>query len=139
MSREHADDKYSFTARPLHEVITESATRGLWVLLGATSLLLLIACTNVANLLLARAVVRERDLAIRASLGAGRRRLFGQVMGETDRARPAGQRRRHRRWRGALLRVFVSLAPANFPRLAAIQLDGTRARVLAGSWPSSPA
>ena len=57
-----------FTARPLHEVITENATRGLWMLLGATSLLLLIACTNVANLLLARAVVRERDLAIRARL-----------------------------------------------------------------------
>ena len=73
----------TFTARPLHEVITENATRGLWMLLAATSLLLLIACTNVANLLLARAVVRERDLAIRASLGAGRRRLFGQVMGET--------------------------------------------------------
>ena len=82
MSRDHAVDKYTFTARPLHEVITENATRGLWMLLAATSLLLLIACTNVANLLLARAVVRERDLAIRASLGAGRR-LFGQVMGET--------------------------------------------------------
>ena len=83
MSRDHAVDKYTFTARPLHEVITENATRGLWMLLAATSLLLLIACTNVANLLLARAVVRERDLAVRASLGAGRRRLFGQVMGET--------------------------------------------------------
>ena len=83
MSREHATDKYTFTVRPVHEVITENATRGLWMLLAATGLLLLIACTNVANLLLARAVVRERDLAIRASLGAGRRRLFGQVMGET--------------------------------------------------------
>src|SRR5262245_10200818 len=75
MTREHPEDKYTFTGRPLHEVITEGATRGLWVLLGATALLLLIACTNVTNLLLARAVVRERDLAIRASLGAGRRRL----------------------------------------------------------------
>jgi predicted permease len=72
MTREHPEDDYTFTARPLHEVVTEGASRGLWVLLGATGLLLLIACTNVANLLLARSVVRERDLAIRASaLGAG--------------------------------------------------------------------
>ena len=111
-----------FTARPLHEVITENATRGLWMLLAATSLLLLIACTNVANLLLARAVVRERDLAIRASLGAGRRRLFGQVMGETIALGVLGSVVGiGLAW--GLLRIFVSLAPANFPRLAAITLD----------------
>lgn len=122
MSREHAVDKYTFTARPLHEVITENATRGLWMLLGATSLLLLIACTNVANLLLARAVVRERDLAIRASLGAGRRRLFGQVMGETIALGMLGSVFGiGLAW--GLLRIFVSLAPVNFPRLAAITLD----------------
>ena len=122
MSREHAVDKYTFTARPLHEVITENATRGLWMLLAATSLLLLIACTNVANLLLARAVVRERDLAIRASLGAGRRRLFGQVMGETIALGMLGSVFGiGLAW--GLLRIFVSLAPVNFPRLAAITLD----------------
>ena len=131
MSREHAIDKYTFTARPLHEVITENATRGLWMLLAATSLLLLIACTNVANLLLARAVVRERDLAIRASLGAGRRRLFGQVMGETIALGVLGSVVGiGLAW--GLLRVFVSLAPANFPRLAAIHLDTQRAGLLAG-------
>jgi putative ABC transport system permease protein len=124
MSREHAVDKYTFTARPLHEVITENATRGLWMLLAATSLLLLISCTNVANLLLARAVVRERDLAIRASLGAGRRRLFGQVMGETIALGVLGSAVGiGLAW--GLLRVFVSLAPANFPRLAAIHLDAS--------------
>jgi putative ABC transport system permease protein len=122
MSRENAIDKYSFTARPLHEVITENATRGLWMLLAATGLLLLIACTNVANLLLARAVVRERDLAIRASLGAGRRRLFGQVMGETIALGMLGSVIGiGLAW--GLLRIFVSLAPVNFPRLAAITLD----------------
>ena len=119
-----------FTARPLHEVITENATRGLWMLLAATSLLLLIACTNVANLLLARAVVRERDLAIRASLGAGRRRLFGQVMGETIALGVLGSVVGiGLAW--GLLRIFVSLAPANFPRLAAITLDAQRAGLLA--------
>ena len=122
MSREHAIDKYTFTARPLHEVITENATRGLWMLLAATSLLLLIACTNVANLLLARAVIRERDLAIRASLGAGRKRLFGQVMGETMALGMLGSVVGiGLAW--ALLRVFVSLAPLTFPRLAAITVD----------------
>lgn len=122
MSREHAIDKYTFTVRPVHEVITENATRGLWMLLAATGLLLLIACTNVANLLLARAVVRERDLAIRASLGAGRRRLFGQVMGETIALAVVGSVVGIALAWG-LLRVFVTLAPANFPRLAAINLD----------------
>ncbi len=122
MSRDHAADKYTFTARPLHDVITENATRGLWMLLAATSLLLLIACTNVANLLLARAVVRERELAIRASLGAGRRRLFGQVMGETIALGILGcVFGIGLAW--GLLRIFVTLAPANFPRLAAITLD----------------
>ncbi len=122
MSREHAVDKYTFTARPVHEVITENATRGLWMLLAATSLLLLIACTNVANLLLARAVVSERDLAIRASLGAGRKRLFGQVMGETIALGVLGSVVGIALAWG-LLQIFVSLAPANFPRLAAITLD----------------
>ena len=122
MSREHGEDKYTFTARPLQEVITEGATSGLWMLLGATSLLLLIACTNVANLLLARAVARERDLAIRASLGAGRGRLFGQVMGETIALGILGSIAGiGLAW--GLLRIFTSLAPANFPRLAAIGLD----------------
>src|SRR6185436_18014384 len=122
MSREHPEDQYTFTPRPLHEVITENPKRGLWMLLGATSLLLLIACTNVANLLLARAVVRERDLAVRASLGAGRARLFGQVMGETVALGILGSVVGIAlAW--ALLRLFVTLAPVNFPRLAAISLD----------------
>jgi len=126
MTREHPDDRYTFTARPLHEVITEGASRGLWVLLGATALLLLIACTNVANLLLARSVVRERDLAVRASLGASRRQLIGQVMGETLALGLVGSvAGLALAW--ALLRAFVLLAPANFPRIAAIGLD---ARVL---------
>ncbi|HET9370974.1 MAG TPA: ABC transporter permease, partial [Vicinamibacterales bacterium] len=124
MSREHPVDKYTFTARPLHDVITEGAMRGLWLLLGATSLLLLIACTNVANLLLARSVIRERDLAIRASLGAGRSRLFGQVMGETIALSVLGSLVGVALAWG-LLRIFVSLAPANFPRLAAIDLDAS--------------
>jgi predicted permease len=83
LTRDHAEDDYTFTLRDVHDVVTQGASRGLWVLLGATILLLLIACTNVANLMLARSVARERDLVVRASLGAARHQLVGQVLGET--------------------------------------------------------
>jgi putative ABC transport system permease protein len=126
MSRENAIDKYSFTARPLHEVVTERASAGLWVLLGATGLLLLIACANVANLLLARSVVRQRDLAIQASLGGTRGRLISQIAAEslaigiTASVAGAGLA-----W--IIVRTFLALAPADFPRMDAISID---ARVL---------
>ena len=122
LRRAHPEDKYTFTVRPLHEVVTESATRGLWVLLVATGLLLLIACTNVVNLLLSRTTALERDLAIRASLGAARRHLIGHVTGETMALGfGAGVAGTALAW--GLLRVFVALAPTNFPRMAAIVVD----------------
>ena len=122
MSRDHPQDDYTFTVRDVHDVVTEGATRGLWVLLGATVLLLLISCTNVANLLLARSIARERDLAVRASLGAGRRQLVSQVLGETVALGVVGSvAGAALAW--ALLRTFVAMAPPNFPRLAAIAVD----------------
>ena len=68
---------------PLAEHIAGRPIRAaLWSLFGAVSVVLLIGCTNVSNLLLARGAVRQHELAIRAAMGAGRRRLLGQLMVE---------------------------------------------------------
>jgi putative ABC transport system permease protein len=129
MARDHPEDKYGFHALTLHEVLTQGPRQALWILLGATAVVLLIACANVSNLLLARSIARQREMAVRTALGAGRGRLLRQLLTETVLLSLAGGLSGLLLATG-LLRVFALLAPANFPRLGAISLD---LRVLAFS------
>jgi putative ABC transport system permease protein len=107
---------------PLQDSITGNARSALLVLLGAVGFLLLVACANVANLLLAQASVRERELAIRSALGAARGRLVRQFLTESLLLSLAGG---GLGVLGALGGVvgLVRLAPENLPRLESVSIS----------------
>jgi predicted permease len=77
------DANWHVLVRPLLEDVVGNVRTSLWVLMAAVAFVLLIACTNVVNLLLARAVAREKEFAVRTALGAARERLLRQAFSET--------------------------------------------------------
>ena len=109
---------------PLKDVVVGESGRPLLVFAGAVALVLLIACTNVANLLLMRATTRHREMAVRAALGAGRRRLIRQLVTEAALLwGVSGLAGLLVAWVG--VRGLLALAPAGrIPRQGEIGVDG---------------
>jgi len=117
---------WSVSVVPIHELMVEQIRPAILVLGAAVALVLLIACVNVANLLLARGTSRERELGVRTALGAGRARLVRQMLSESLLLGLAGG------VAGLLLAVFfhrglLSLVADSIPvpRLDQVRLDGT--------------
>jgi hypothetical protein len=110
------------TMTPLQEEVTGTARKGLVILFAAVGAVLLIVCVNLANLSLARAAGRGRDLAIRTALGAGRAQLVRYILGESLAVGLAGGAACVAlAWAG--LRAVLLYAPLDLPRLDEIHLD----------------
>jgi predicted permease len=115
--------KISGAIRPMKQEVIGNVGSVLWVVMGTIGVVMLIACTNVANLLLVRTEGRQQELAVRAALGAGRVRIAGEVLSECLLLALIG---------GvagigiaeAGLRLLAAIGPANLPRLHEISLDG---------------
>jgi putative ABC transport system permease protein len=116
-------DESSVAVVGLQDAITGDVRLPLQVLLAAVGFVLLIACANVANLLIARSLVRRRELALRCVLGAGRRRIVRQLLTESAMLTAGGAAL------GIVLAVFAvrtvgQLAPLSLPRLDQASIDG---------------
>ncbi|MGC2618093.1 MAG: FtsX-like permease family protein, partial [Acidobacteriaceae bacterium] len=109
--------------QPLKDTVVGSIHTVLWVVMATIGLVMLIACTNVANLLLVRADVRQQELAVRSALGAGRWRIARELLLESVTLGLVG---------GAVgvavayggLKLLTAIGPADLPRLNEISLDG---------------
>jgi putative ABC transport system permease protein len=111
-------------AVPVRQLITGAVRTPLLVVLGAVAVVLLIACANVVNLLLARSDARRREIAIRAAIGATRRHLVGQLLTEAAVLALLGGVAGVAIAHGAL-RLLLLLRPANVPRVDEVALEPT--------------
>jgi putative ABC transport system permease protein len=126
LAREHPtiNGGSSAQAERLQDVMSESVRYSLWLLFGAVGFILLIACINVANLLLVRAAERQKELAVRMALGAGTGRIIRQLFSESLLLALLGAASGLLlgRW---MLDGLLALAPTDIPRLNRVALDKT--------------
>ena len=118
-----ANEGVGGTVRGLRESLVGDTRKALLVLLGAVGLVLLVACVNVANLLLARISGRESELALRAALGAGRGRIARQLLTESLLLALVGGGL-GALVSGALVDALLRLQPQGVPRLGEVRIDG---------------
>jgi putative ABC transport system permease protein len=116
---------YGVNVVPLpQQVVGPTLRTALWIMLGAVTAVLLIACANVANLLLSRAAAREREVSVRLALGASRRRLVRQLLTESVLLSAlGGVAGLVLAWGG--LRLLRAVAPSDLPRLGEISVNAT--------------
>jgi putative ABC transport system permease protein len=119
----YARHNFAFRMTPLQERMVGDVKKPLWILAGAVALVLLIACANVAGLLLVRSSAREREVAIRMALGAGRGRLFLQWLTESVLLSALGGLAGLAIAQGGL-KLLIYFGSAVFPRIAEATLDG---------------
>lgn len=125
LARQHPENREKTVAlTPLQERITGNAQVTLWALMGAVAIVWLIACANIANLLLARAAGRTREIALRTALGAGRGRVAVQLF--TESCVLAGLSGLAGLLLAFLLvQAIVASSPADLPRIQDVQVDAT--------------